>query len=58
MNSLAVYPPTAPEVRTEAMSRMTKPIKPTAPMPSRLIFMDSQSSVLSGFCESFRVLAA
>jgi len=27
-------------------------------MPSRLIFIDSQSSVLSGFDESFRVLAA
>ncbi len=37
---------------------MTKPIKPIAPIPSMLIFMDSQSSSLSGFDDSFKVFAA
>ena len=35
-----------------------KPIIPTAPIPSRLIFMDSHSSSLSGFTDSFSVLPA
>ena len=40
------------------MSLITKPIKPTAPMPRTLIFIDSHSSSLSGFEASFKVLAA
>ena len=40
------------------MSLMTKPIKPTAPMPRTVIFTDSHSSVLSGLEASFKVLAA
>ena len=40
------------------MMRMTKPIKPTAPMPRRLIFMESQTSSLPGFVASLIVLAA
>lgn len=43
---------------TEARNRMRKPTKPTAPMPRRLIFMESQSSSLPGFVASFMVLAA
>jgi hypothetical protein len=35
-----------------------KPIKPTAPMPKMLIFMDSQSSSLPGFTANFMALAA
>jgi hypothetical protein len=37
---------------------ITKPTKPTKPMPKRLIFMESQSSSLPGFVASFNVLAA
>ena len=37
---------------------MTKPIRPITPMPRALIFMDSQSSSLSGLDASFSVLAA
>jgi hypothetical protein len=37
---------------------MTKPIKPTAPMPKMLIFTESQSSSLSGLEASFSVLDA
>jgi hypothetical protein len=43
---------------TEAMSLMRKPTKPTAPIPSRLIFMESQSSSLPGFVASLIILAA
>ena len=43
---------------TEEISLMRKPTKPTAPMPSRLIFMESQSSSLPGLVASLSVLAA
>jgi hypothetical protein len=43
---------------TEATNFIKKPINPTAPMPSKLIFMESQSSSLPGFVASFKVLAA
>ena len=39
-------------------SLIRKPISPTAPMASKLIFMESQSSSLPGFVASFKVLAA
>jgi hypothetical protein len=39
-------------------SLITNPIKPTAPMPRMLIFIDSQSSSLPGFTANFKVLPA
>ena len=41
-----------------AMILVRKPSKPITPMPSRLIFMESQSSSLPGFVASLMVLAA
>ena len=39
------------------MNLITKPTNPMTPMPSKLIFMDSQSSVRPGFTANFNVLA-
>jgi hypothetical protein len=47
-----VAPPTAKD-----NSLITKPTSPIAPMPNKLIFMDSQSSLLPGFTANFKVLA-
>jgi hypothetical protein len=48
----AVAPPTAKD-----NSLITKPTSPIAPMPNKLIFIDSQSSLLPGFTANFKVLA-
>jgi hypothetical protein len=37
---------------------ITNPTKPIAPMPSKLILIESQSSSLPGFVASFSVLPA
>jgi hypothetical protein len=37
---------------------ITKPINPTAPMPKRVTFIESQSSSLPGFTDSLSILAA
>jgi hypothetical protein len=50
---VAVAPPTARD-----KNLITKPTSPMTPMPSTLIFTDSQSSVLPGFTANFKVLAA
>jgi len=49
---VAVAPPAARD-----NSLIMKPINPIAPMPNKLIFMDSQSSLLPGFTANFKVLA-
>jgi len=51
------YAALAPGFKTEDSSLITNPTNPTAPMPKKLIFIDSQSSVLPGFVASFKVLA-
>jgi hypothetical protein len=38
-------------------SFITNPIRPTAPIPNKLIFIDCQSSVLPGLTANFNVLA-
>jgi hypothetical protein len=43
---------------TEEISLIRKPTKPTAPMPNKLIFIESQSSSLPGLVASFNVLPA
>jgi hypothetical protein len=48
----AVAPPTAKD-----NSLIMKPTSPITPMPNKLIFIDSQSSVLPGFTANFKVLA-
>jgi hypothetical protein len=50
--AVAVAPPIAKD-----NSLITKPISPIAPIPNKLIFIDSQSSVLPGFTANFKVLA-
>jgi hypothetical protein len=50
--AVAVAPPTAKD-----NNLITKPTRPITPMPKKLIFMDSQSSVLPGFIANFKVLA-
>jgi hypothetical protein len=47
----------APGFKTEANNLITNPTNPTAPMPNKLIFIDSQSSLLPGFVANFKVLA-
>jgi hypothetical protein len=46
-----------PGFKTEDSNLITNPINPTAPMPNKLIFIDSQSSLLPGFVANFKVLA-
>src|SRR3972149_1759903 len=46
-----------PGFKTEANNLITKPINPIAPMPNKLILIDSQSSLLPGFVANFKVLA-
>jgi hypothetical protein len=48
-----VAPPTAIDI-----SLIKNPIKPTAPIPKKLIFTESQSSSRPGLTASFNVLAA
>jgi hypothetical protein len=43
---------------TEEINLMRKPTNPTAPMPSKLIFIESHNSSLPGFVASLSVLAA
>jgi hypothetical protein len=45
-------------VNAKAMSLMMKPITPIATVPSRHIFIESQSSLLPGFVASFNNLEA
>jgi hypothetical protein len=47
----AVAPPIAKD-----KSFIIKPINPIKPIPKKLIFIDSQSSVFPGFTASLRVL--
>jgi hypothetical protein len=47
----------APPIAYER-SLITKPIRPTTPMPRRLIFIDNQSSSRPGLTANFKVLEA
>jgi hypothetical protein len=47
-----------PGCRAEDTSLITNPIKPTADIPNKHIFIDNQSSSLPGFTASFSVLPA
>jgi hypothetical protein len=48
----------APELMVVEIIFITNPTKPIAPMPSKLILIESQSSSLPGFVASFSVLPA